>query len=92
MYIALLKSMSSYAPRMGMPLSPSIDLSFAYKGEMTCSAVRCNNWLTMSLQHIGAALYIPTVEEIDAALAAVQYLDLLELFATKDAVVDSMCN
>ena len=47
--------------------------------------------MTVSLQHIGASIYAPMAQEIDAALAANPKLDLLGMFYLDDVDVDSIC-
>ena len=89
--IALLKSVSRYMLRMGMPPSPWYDLSFASKGKVVCSTVMCANWLTPSLHQIGTVVNDPTLKSIDAALAADPKLDLLGSFANGNKDVQAIC-
>ena len=56
-HIALIHSVSSYPPHMGIPPSPWDDLSFALKVEVTCGAVRCANLMTASIHPIVATVY-----------------------------------
>ena len=69
---------------------PWDDLSFASKGEVTYGAIRCTNWLNASLYHTGAALYVPTVEVIDAALASELDIYLIGPFSAKDSGINAM--
>ena len=54
--IYLVHSISTYFPWMGRTGSLWDDLAFASKGDVTCRAVGCSNWLPMILHPIGAAI------------------------------------
>ena len=73
-----------------MPPLPWDNLSFASKGKMTYGAIICAKLITVSIHQI----YVPAVEEIYAALAADQNVDLLGTLSSKDARIDAMpvCN
>ena len=73
-------SLSSCVPQMGILPSPWNELSFVSKGEVTCSALRCENCITTILHHIRTSLYNPTAEAIDAALAVKPDVNILESF------------
>ena len=90
-HIALLRSVSSYASCMGMPMLICDDLSFTYKGNVTCGVVGCANWLSINLHQIGASLYVPATQSIDAALATNPDMDLLGLFTKEEADVEYIC-
>ena len=88
--IALLHLVSIYILLMGMPSSPWDDFYFASKGELTCGAVVCTNWITIILHQIGALLYVPTAHAIDSDLASDPKLDPLETFTADNSDVDSI--
>ena len=88
--IALLHLVSSYVPMMGLLASPWDDLSFASKGDITCSTIACVNWQTASLHQIGTTIHILTDLDIDTALAANPAVDLLRPFTATDKNVEPL--
>ena len=76
-HIALIHSVSSYPPHMGIPPSPWDDLSFASKGKVACSTVRYDNFLMISIHQIGDSVYVVTAQVIESALSENLNLDLL---------------
>ena len=89
-HIFMLHSVSIYASYMGITLSPWYDISFASKGEVTCSTAGCANWITTILHHIGAVLYILASQAIYAAMASDPDMDLMGPFTAYNAYVNSI--
>ena len=57
---------------------------------MTCSTIGYRDWITESLNHIGAAIYILTVEAIETDLEADPSAELLGPFTTDYAGVNDV--
>ena len=66
---------------------PHYELRFASKEKVTLSAVRGTNWITAIMNHIGATLYFPMAENIDAALDSNPKVELLEPFTSEAYMV-----
>ena len=64
-YTTLIHLVSHNIPWMGMPALPWDDLSFTLKGEVTCGAIGCDNWLMEIFYQINTDVYIPAEEAIN---------------------------
>ena len=73
---------------MGRPMSLWYNLSLASKFKVTYGTIGCANWLTPSLHQIGAALYVPKADAIDAALFDDPKVEILRPFISEDAGMD----
>ena len=67
------------------------EISFVSKGKVTCGTITCSNWLTESLHHIGAAIYTPIADAIDAALDSNPSEDIIGKFYTNNNGVNKVC-
>ena len=86
----LLHFISNHVPRVDIFPSPWNNLFFASKGVVTCGANGCGKFPTASLHHIGSAIYLPTVESIDAAFVADPGAKLLGAFTVEDDRVNAI--
>ena len=66
------------------------DLSFALKGDITCSAVICANWQTVSLHYIGATVHVLNNLAMDVVLAQDPDVDFLGAFTAAEVDVEPL--
>ena len=72
---------------MGRLVSSCNDISFNLKGNITCGAVGCANWMPTSLKQICKELFTLTDKTINTAIAADTNTDLFGSLTTDDAGV-----